>query len=64
MSIVGLLLAILLIFVIGGLAYWAIGAVGGAWGIPAPFVITAQVIVVILLVALALDRSGLLAGRL
>lgn len=64
MSVMGLILAILLIFVIGGLAYWAIGKVGSVWGLPAPVVVTAQVVVVILLVALFLERSGLLAGRL
>lgn len=58
MSILSLLIALILI----GLCFWAVRALGGAFGIPAPIIVVIQVVLVILVVLWLLGQLGGLSG--
>lgn len=58
MSIIGLLVALILI----GLVFWAVRAIVGAFGIPAPIATVIYVVLVIVVVLWLLQSVGGLSG--
>lgn len=58
MSLVGLLVALILI----GLVFWAVRAIAGAFGIPPPIVTVIYVVLVIVVVLWLLQSFGALSG--
>lgn len=52
MTLIGLVVFLIII----GLAFWAVKALSGAFGIPAPIVVTIQVILVIFVVLYLLQN--------
>lgn len=55
-----LLLTLLVLIIILGLAWWAINALAGAFGLPAPIVVVIQVLLVVVAVIylLSMLRGG------
>lgn len=58
MSIIGLLVALILI----GLVFWAVRALGAAFGIPQPVITVITVVLVIIVVLWLLQSLGVLSG--
>lgn len=54
MSLIGLIVFLIVV----GVAFWAVKALAGAFGIPAPVVVVAQVILVVLAVAYLVQVLG------
>ena len=57
----GILFTLILIFVIAGAGYWAVSRIGEAFGLPAPLIVVAQVVIVLVALWLLLERTGLAA---
>ena len=58
MSIIGLLVALIII----GLVFWAVRAIAGAFAIPSPIVTVVYVVLVIIVVLWLLQSLGALSG--
>lgn len=58
MTLIGLLIFLIII----GLVFWAVNALAGAFGIPAPIVVIIQVVLVIVAVLYLLQAFGLVGG--
>lgn len=56
------LIALLVFLVIIGVAFWAVRALAGAFGIPPPIVVVVQVILVIVALVWLLQNLGLTGG--
>lgn len=59
--LIGLLVTLFVILVIGGLIYWGVQRIAGAFGIPGPIVVIVEVFLVVILVVVLL---GLLLGSI
>jgi len=55
-------IALLVIVIIIGLVFWALGAIAGAFSIPSPIVVVIQVILVMFVVLYLLRAFGLISG--
>lgn len=58
MTIVGLIVFLIVV----GVLFWAVRALAGAFGIPAPVVVVVQVVLVVGAVLYLLSAFGLMAG--
>ena len=58
MDLIGLLVFLIVI----GVIFWAVHALAGAFGIPAPIVVVVQVILVLICVLYLLSAVGLWSG--
>ncbi len=56
------LISLLVFLILIGLAFWAVRALSGAFGIPAPIVVVIQVVLVIVAVLWLLQNLGLMSG--
>ena len=56
------LIGLLVVLIIVGLVFWAVRAISGAFGIPAPIVTVIYVILVIVVVLYLLQSLGLYSG--
>ena len=56
------LIGLLVVLIIVGLVFWAVRAISGAFGIPAPIVTVIYVILVIVVVLYLLQALGLYSG--
>ena len=53
-----LLIAVLVILFIAGVAYWAVRQLAAAFGLPAPIVVVAQVVIVVAACVALVERLG------
>ena len=58
------IIALLVFLIIIGLAFWAVNALAGAMGIPAPIVVVIQVLLVVVAVLYLLQGFGLMGAEL
>lgn len=56
------ILSLLVFLIIIGVAFWAVQALAGAFGIPPPIVVVIQVILVVLCIMFLLQTLGLMSG--
>lgn len=59
--LIGLLVTLFVILIIGGLIYWGVHQIAGAFGVPGPIVTVVDVFLVVILVVVLL---GLLLGSI
>ena len=54
-----MLLLLVVAVLIAGIGYWAVTQLGRAFGLPAPVVVVAQVLIVIVAVVYIVQRAGI-----
>jgi hypothetical protein len=55
-----LLILLIVVLLIAGVGYWAVAQIGAAMGLPAPIVVVAQVLIVLVALVVIVQKSGLL----
>lgn len=55
-----LLIAIIVIILIAGIGYWAVTKLGAAFGLPAPIIVVAQVLVALIALVVIVQKFDLI----